>query len=244
MDEFDVIVLGMGPGGEDAAGRLVEAGLECGRGRGRAGRRRMPLLGLRAVEDDDPGRPRAGRGPARLRPGRFGDRLPDWAPVARRVREEAADNWDDQAAADRFEKKGGHLVRGHGTVTGPREVTVGDRVLRARRGLLISTGTTPAIPDIDGLSETPYWTNRDAIKTESAPASMIVLGGGVIGLELAQVFARFGTEITVLEAAPGLLPGEEPEAGELIAKVFRDEDIQVLTGVSALAWTIGTAGSP
>lgn len=233
MDEFDVIVLGMGPGGEDAAGRLVEAGLSvAGVEAGLVGGE-CPYWGC--VPSKMMIRAAHVLGEARRVCGLAGSATvsPDWGPVARRVREEAAHDWDDQAAADRFEKKGGHLVRGRGTVTGPREVTVGDRVLRARRGLLISTGSTPAIPDIDGLSGTPYWTNHEAVATESAPASMIVLGGGAIGLELAQVFARFGTKITVLEAAPRLLPGEEPEAGELIAKVFRDEGIRVLTGVSA-----------
>ncbi|WP_066363467.1 dihydrolipoyl dehydrogenase family protein [Herbidospora mongoliensis] len=233
MNEFDVIVLGMGPGGEDAAGRLVEAGLSVAAVEAGLVGGECPYWGC--VPSKMMIRAAHVLGEARRVSGLAGSSAvtPDWSPVAKRVREEAADNWDDKAAADRFEKKGGHLVRGHGTVTGPREVTVGDRVLRARRGLLISTGSTPVIPDIDGLSETPYWTNRDAVSTESVPESMIVLGGGAIGLELAQVFARFGSRVTVIEAAPSLLSGEEPEAGELIAKVFRDEGIRVLTGVSA-----------
>ncbi|GAB1824109.1 dihydrolipoyl dehydrogenase family protein [Herbidospora sp. RD11066] len=233
MDEFDVIVLGMGPGGEDAAGRLVEAGLSVAAVEAELVGGECPYWGC--VPSKMMIRAAHVLGEARRVSDLAGAAtvVPDWSPVAKRVREEAAHHWDDQAAVDRFEKKGGHLVRGHGTVTGPREVTVGDRVLRARRGLLISTGTRPAIPDLDGLSGTPFWTNREAITTESAPESMIVLGGGAIGLELAQVFARFGTRITILESAPGLLPGEEPEAGRLIARVFRDEGIRVLTGVSA-----------
>ncbi|GLX97890.1 NAD(P)/FAD-dependent oxidoreductase [Herbidospora sp. NBRC 101105] len=233
MDEFDVIVLGMGPGGEDAAGRLVEAGLSVAAVEADLVGGECPYWGC--VPSKMMIRAAHVLGEARRVSGLAGAATvsPDWTPVARRIRAEATDDWNDQAAADRFEKKGGHLVRGHGVVTGPREVTVGDRVLRARRGLLISTGTRPAIPDIDGLAGTPYWTNHEAVATESVPESMIVLGGGAIGLELAQVFARFGTEITLLEAAPTLLPGEEPEAGALIAKVFRDEGMRVLTGASA-----------
>ena len=85
-------------------------------------------------------------------------------------------------AADRFTGKGGHLVRGHGTITGPGEVTVGTgdgaRVFRARRGIVINTGTEPAIPPIEGLAGTPYWTNREIVEAEQVPESMIVLGGG------------------------------------------------------------------
>src|SRR5438552_1955295 len=80
-----------------------------------------------------------------------------------------------------------------------------------------------AVPRIDGLAGTPYWTNRQAVSATEPPASLLVLGGGAIGAELAQAFARFGSRVTVVEAAPRLLPMEEPEAGELLARVFADE---------------------
>src|SRR5205823_4052858 len=103
----------------------------------------------------------------------------DWAPVARRIRDEATDDWNDQAAADRFTGKGGILVRGHGRITAPSEVTVtpvpghdGEpQVLRARRGIVIATGTTAAVPPIPGLAGTPFWTNHEAIETERVPES-------------------------------------------------------------------------
>ncbi|MBO0831033.1 MAG: FAD-dependent oxidoreductase, partial [Actinobacteria bacterium] len=158
---------------------------------------------------------------------------PDWAPVARRIREEATDNWDDKVAVDRFTNLGGTFFRGHGTITGPGEVTVGNDVLRARRGIVIGTGTVPAIPPIDGLAGTPYWTNREAIEADRVPRSLLVLGGGAIGAELAQVFARFGCSVAVVEALGQLLPMEEPESGELLARVFRAEGIEVSTGVAA-----------
>jgi pyruvate/2-oxoglutarate dehydrogenase complex dihydrolipoamide dehydrogenase (E3) component len=142
---------------------------------------------------------------------------PDWEPVARRIRDEATDSWNDKVAVDRFTGKGGHFVRGRGRITGRGEVTVDTaddlRVLRARRGIVIATGTEPAIPPVPGLAGTPYWTNREAIETEDVPQSLIVLGGGAIGAELAQVFARFGVWVSVVEALPRLLPVEEPEAG-------------------------------
>ncbi len=162
---------------------------------------------------------------------------PDWDPVARRIRQEATDSWDDKVAVDRFTGKGGRFVRGRGRITGHGQVTVdtaeGPRVLRARRGVLVNTGTEPAIPPVPGLAGTPYWTNREAIETEEVPDSLIVLGGGAVGAELAQVFARFGARVHVVEALPRLLPADEPEAGDLLAGVFAREGIAVLTGTRA-----------
>jgi pyruvate/2-oxoglutarate dehydrogenase complex dihydrolipoamide dehydrogenase (E3) component len=162
---------------------------------------------------------------------------PDWAPVAARIRQEATDFWDDKVAVDRFTAKGGHFVRGRGRITAPGEVTVatdgGQRVFRARRGIVIAIGTEPAVPPIPGLAGTPYWTNREAIETEQVPESLIVLGGGAVGAELAQVFARFGARVTVVEALPRLLPAEEPEASDLLAGVFTREGIAVRAGTRA-----------
>src|SRR5512139_3324982 len=229
MDEVDVVVIGLGPGGEEAAGRLAEAGLEvAGIEAGLVGGE-CPYWGcvpskmmIRAADL---------LAEARRIPGLAGEATvrPDWAPVAERIRTEATDTWDDSAAADRFTGKGGRLVRGHGRITGPGEVTVGDQVFRARRGIVIGSGSAPAAPPIDGLAGTPYWTNHEAIETTEVPASLIVLGGGAIGVELAQVFARFGAAVTVVEAADRLLPPEEPESGALIAEVFEREGITVRT---------------
>jgi pyruvate/2-oxoglutarate dehydrogenase complex dihydrolipoamide dehydrogenase (E3) component len=158
---------------------------------------------------------------------------PGWGPVAKRIRDEATDNWDDKVAADRYTDLGGTLYRGHGRITGPGKVTVGDDVLRARRGIVIGTGTAPAIPPIPGLAGTPYWTNHEAVETEEVPQSLVILGGGPIGAELAQVFARFGSSVTVIEVMPQLLPQDEPESGALVEKVFRAAGIAVSTGAAA-----------
>ena len=106
-------------------------------------------------------------------------------------------------------------------------------MFRARRGILINCGTEPAVPPIQGLAGTPYWTNREIVQAEEAPESMIVLGGGAIGAELAQAFARFGSAVTVVEALPRLVSFEEPEASELIQRVFTREGIQVCTSAPA-----------
>jgi pyruvate/2-oxoglutarate dehydrogenase complex dihydrolipoamide dehydrogenase (E3) component len=231
--EVDVIVIGMGPGGEDAAGRLAQAGLEVAGVEERLVGGECPYWGcvpskmmIRAADLLAEGR--------RI-PGMAGNSAvaPGWAPVAGRIRSEATDSWDDTVAADRFTGKGGRLFRGHGQITAPGEVCVGGDVLKARRGIIIATGTAPAIPPITGLAGTPYWTNREAIETERVPESLVVLGGGPIGAELSQVFSRFGADATVVEAADRLLPLEEPESGDLIAKVFGREGIGVRTGVAA-----------
>jgi pyruvate/2-oxoglutarate dehydrogenase complex dihydrolipoamide dehydrogenase (E3) component len=233
--EVDVVVVGMGPGGEDAAERLAAAGLSVAGVEARLVGGECPYWGcvpskmmIRAGDLLAEGR--------RI-PGLAGSSQvhPDWAPVAQRIREEATDNWDDKVAVDRFTGKGGTLFRGHGQITAPGEVMVGGDVLRARRGIVINTGTQPSVPPIEGLAGTPYWTNREAIEATEVPASLVVLGGGAIGAELSQVFARFGARVTVIEGAERLLPPEEPEAGALLAEVFGREGIEVRTGTTARA---------
>jgi pyruvate/2-oxoglutarate dehydrogenase complex dihydrolipoamide dehydrogenase (E3) component len=246
--EFDVIVIGMSPGGEDVAGRLAEAGLAVAGVESRLVGGECPYFGcvpskmmIRAanlVTDARRVTGMAGRAVVE----------PEWEPVAARIRDEATDDWDDTVAADRFTGKGGHLFRGFGRITAHGEVTVdrpgnqGHDVLRARRGIVIATGTAPAVPPIPGLAGTPFWTNREAVKVTAVPSSLIVLGGGAIGVELAQVFARFGATVTVVETLGQLVPLEEPEAGELLAGVFAAEGVGVRTGIAASQVSHGDAG--
>jgi pyruvate/2-oxoglutarate dehydrogenase complex dihydrolipoamide dehydrogenase (E3) component len=247
--DVDVVVIGMGPGGEHAAGTLAEAGLAVAGVEDRLVGGECPYWGcvpskmmIRAADLITEGRRIPGMA------GRAGI-VPDWAPVAHRIRDEATDDWDDAVAADRFTGKGGILVRGHGRITAPGEVTVtptagsaaGEtQVLRARLGIVIATGTTAAVPPIPGLAGTPFWTNHAAIEAEQVPESLVVLGGGAIGAELAQVFARFGSRVSVVEGADRLLSLEEPEAGDLLAAVFARDGITVRTGRPAA----GVAYSP
>src|SRR5260370_1392984 len=121
------------------------------------------------------------------------------------------------------------VVGRRGSVTGNRTAVVGGQEFRASRGLVLATGTQPAAPPVDGLAGIPYWTNHETLEATEAPASLTIAGGGAVGVELAQAFARFGTAVTIVEAADRLLPAEEPEAGELIGKVLRREGIRVLT---------------
>ncbi len=229
-----MVVVGMGPGGEEVAKRLAEAGLD--------------VIGVEA-ELVGGECPYWGCVPSKMiiraadtiaeahRVARLAGRSevwPDFAPVARRIREEATDNWDDTVAVQRFEKAGGTLVRGRALVSGRGRVAVGGREFVASRGVVIGTGAVPVIPPIRGLADVPYWTNRGAVAAEKAPASLIVLGGGAVGLELAQAFARFGTAVTVIEAAPALLAAEEPEVVAAVTDVLRSEGLQLRLGAKAV----------
>jgi pyruvate/2-oxoglutarate dehydrogenase complex dihydrolipoamide dehydrogenase (E3) component len=228
-EHADVVVVGMGPGGEDVAERLAEAGLDVVGVDGELVGGECPYWGC--VPSKMMIRSADLLAEARRVLGMAGAATvePDWAPVARRIREEATDSWDDAVAVKRFEDKGGRLVRGWGRLEGPDRVAVGDRVIEAGRGVVLGTGTRAWIPPVVGLADTPYWTNRSAIETEEVPATLAVLGGGAIGVELAQMFARFGSTVTVLELGPHLVGPEEPEAGQLLAEVFAAEGIGVRT---------------
>src|SRR5437870_8441845 len=178
----------MGPGGEYAAGQLAQAGLTVAGVEHRLLGGECPYWGcvpskmmIRAANLLAEGR--------RI-PGMAGDAAvsPDWGPVARRIRDEATDNWDDRVAVERFERKGGHFVRGTGRLAGPGKVSVNGTTYEASRAIVIATGTSPAVPPIPGLDRVKYWTNREAVKVKRLPESLVILGGGAIGVELAQVF--------------------------------------------------------
>ncbi len=228
--DVDVIVIGLGPGGEAAAGQLAEAGLNVvGIEAGLVGGEcpywgcipsKMMIRAANALAEVNRVEGLAGSASA----------TPDWAPVARRIREQATDNWNDQVAVDRFVGKGGTFVRGYGTITGPGQVEVNGDHYRAAKGVIVATGTMAAVPPIPGLDGTPYWTNHEIVQTETLPESLIVLGGGAIGSELAQVMSRFGVDVTVIEGLDRLLPQNEPEAGQVLADVFEAEGITVHTG--------------
>jgi pyruvate/2-oxoglutarate dehydrogenase complex dihydrolipoamide dehydrogenase (E3) component len=140
---------------------------------------------------------------------------------------------DDRIAVERFETKGGTFLRGQARVVGQRAVEVDGRRFEASRGIVISTGGEPASPPIDGLDEVGFWTNREAIEATEAPRSMVVLGAGPVGLELAQAFHRFGTEVSLVEVADHALPADEPENGEAVGEVVRAEGMALHTDVSA-----------
>jgi pyruvate/2-oxoglutarate dehydrogenase complex dihydrolipoamide dehydrogenase (E3) component len=233
VEQVDVVVLGLGVGGEEVAGKLAEAGLSVAGIENRLVGGECPYWGcvpskmmIRAANLLAEARRIEGMaGAAQVQP--------DWAPVARRIREEATDSWDDKVAVDRLVGKGARFVRGTGTLAGPGRVAVGDTVFEAARGVVVATGTVASIPPIPGLAGTPYWTNHEAIEADTLPESLVILGGGGIGVELAQVFARFGVRVSVVEALDRLLAMEEPESSALAEQALRADGIAVQTGANA-----------
>lgn len=233
-ETVDIVVVGMGPGGEYAATSLAQSGLRVVGLDGRLLGGECPYFAC--VPTKAMVRAAGALAEARRLPALAGTATvqPDWTTVATRIRDEITHNWDDTAAVERFEKAGGQFVRGWGRISAAGEVTVttpdGERVFRAGRGIILNPGTAPAVPPLPGLAGTPYWTNREAVAATEVPESLIVLGGGPVGAEFSQIFARFGATVTNV---PGrrLVPRDEPEASALLAKVFESEGISVRAGV-------------
>lgn len=126
--------------------------------------------------------------------------------------------------------KGIRLVRGSGE-TDRETVTAGEREITASRAVVISTGTQQAMPPMDALADSSPWNNRDATTAKKAPASMLVLGGGPVGVEMAQAWASFGTDVTLIDLDPRLLAREEPFAAEQVEKSLRERfGVEVVTG--------------
>lgn len=232
VEPCDVVVIGLGPGGEATAAELAGAGLSVVAVDERLVGGECPYYGcipskmiVRASDVLAEGRRIADlAGEAEVRP--------DYTRVSDRIRDEATDDWNDQVAVDRLEDAGARFVRGHGRLAGPRTVEVDGHTYEASRGVVLNPGTAPAAPPIDGLADTPYWTNRDVLRIESAPGSLAIIGGGAIGAEIGQALSRFGVRVTLLEVSDRLLAPEEPEASRLVTDILVNEGIQVLTGVT------------
>ncbi len=229
--ECDVVVLGLGPGGQELTTSLAEAGLDVVGVEAHLVGGECPFYGctptklmIRASHlIGDVHLADALSGPASV--------TPDWARPAGRITDEATQGWTDDDNAEAVAKAGARLVRGHGRLTAPGVVDVDGVSYVASRGVVLNTGTEPLVLPIDGLAETPFWTNRDVVQITDLPASLAIIGGGPIGCEIAQAMARFGVEVTVLEMADRLLAVEEPESSGLLTEVFADEGITVHTGV-------------
>jgi pyruvate/2-oxoglutarate dehydrogenase complex dihydrolipoamide dehydrogenase (E3) component len=155
----------------------------------------------------------------------------DFPKVSKRVLWMARD-LDDTRPAAALEATGAKLIRGAGKLLDSRTVEVGGERLAARRAVVVANGSTAAIPPIPGLDKVDYWTNRQATVPRELPASLVVLGGGAVGVELGQAYARLGSKVTIIEAGPRLLSLEEPEAGVTLQPHLEEDGIAVLVGDS------------
>jgi dihydrolipoamide dehydrogenase len=220
LERFDVVVLGAGPAGEVAVGELAASGLRCALVE-------RELIGgectnwaciptktlLRPPEAQQASARVAGVSKPEL----------DWARIAE-YRDWMTRNHDDANAISDYESQGISVFKGAGRIAGHGRVEVNGRALETDR-VIVATGSTPVIPRIDGLAESGHWTNREATAMREVPASAVVIGGGPVGIELAQILARLGARVTIVEAADRLLSRETPEIGDLIATALEEEGI-------------------
>jgi pyruvate/2-oxoglutarate dehydrogenase complex dihydrolipoamide dehydrogenase (E3) component len=228
--EFDVVCLGGGVAGEAIAEGLKDSGLTLAVVERELVGGECPYWGcvpsktlLRSGETLS----EADR--ARVLAASRVDWTVDFPKVSKRVLWMARD-LDDTRPAAALQANGATLVRGEGTLTDPRTVRVGGDQLVARRAVVIANGSTAVIPSIPGLDAVEFWTNRQAAIPRELPASLAILGGGAIGVELGQAFARLGSKVTIIEAGPRFLALEEPEAGAALRPHLEADRITLTIG--------------
>jgi dihydrolipoamide dehydrogenase len=229
-ERFDAIIIGAGPAGEVVASRLGEHGLSTALVE-------QELVGgecayWACIPSKTLLRPGEARQAAARSPGTSGAQT-RWTDVAE-YRDYMIRNLDDEDEVDGYEEQGIRVFKGRASLDGPGRVHVGRRILHGDR-IVIATGSEAQIPPIEGLADAGYWTNREATTLMQVPDSVIVLGGGPVGIELAQMLRRFGAEVDLFEGSSQLLEGEDARVGELVLAALRDDGIRVHLGTEVAA---------
>ncbi|MFF5970570.1 dihydrolipoyl dehydrogenase family protein [Streptomyces sp. NPDC012769] len=237
--EYDVVVLGAGPVGENVVDRVRAAGLSVAVVEGELVGGEcsywacMPSKALL--------RPAIVRSEARRTPGLRGHAYgPLDAQEVLAHRDSVVGDWKDDGQVEWVQSTGAHLYRGHGRLHGPRRVTVqgpeGDRhVLAARHAVAVCTGSRAVLPDLPGLPGARPWTSREATSSGRVPERLVVVGGGVVGAEMATAWQALGSRVTVLVRGEGLLPRMEPFAGEHVAAALTERGADIRTGATVTA---------
>jgi dihydrolipoamide dehydrogenase len=229
-ERFDAVVIGAGPAGEVAVSGLARSGLrvalvereliggECGYWACMPSKTLLRPPEVRSVSSRVAGVSMPGL---------------DWPRIAA-YRDWMIRNLDDSKQVAGYEERGITVVKGPGALAGPGRVEVNGRVLETQR-VILATGSEPVIPPIEGLAEAGYWTNREATTFSEVPRSAILIGAGPVGIELGQMFARYGSEVTLVDIFDRVIPREDPQVSALIGEALEGDGVTLLVGRKAVA---------